>query len=96
MKKCDDSKIYISSNFLLSICLLIMLDTLLLGPSLHCNTSLHFTTLQPITLHYTYRHFTSSHFLREESYGTVAHVFMSTSDCVPSRFDIQNYLLSGN
>ena len=61
MKEYDNSKIHISSNFLLSICLLIMLDTLLLGPSLHCNTSLHFTTLHPTTLHYTYRHFTSSH-----------------------------------
>jgi len=25
--------------------------------SLHCNTSLHFTTLHSTTLHYTYRHF---------------------------------------
>jgi len=31
-------------------------DALFPRPSLHCNTSLHFTTL-----HYTYRHFTSSH-----------------------------------
>jgi len=61
MKECDNSKIHISSNFLLSICLLIMLDTLLLVPSLHCNNSLHFTTLRPTTLHYTDRHFTSSH-----------------------------------
>ena len=61
MRECNNSKIHISSNFLLSICLLIMLDTLLLVPSLHCNTSLHFTTLHPTTLHYTYRHFTSSH-----------------------------------
>ena len=38
-----------------------MLDTLLLGPSLHCNTSQRFNTLHPTTLHYTYRHFTSSH-----------------------------------
>jgi hypothetical protein len=38
-----------------------MFDTLLLRLSLHCNTSLHFTTLHPSTLHYTYRHFTSSH-----------------------------------
>jgi len=30
MKECDNSKIHISNNFLLSICLLIMLDTLLL------------------------------------------------------------------
>ena len=55
MKECDNSKIRISSNFLLFICLLIMLDTLLLGPSLHCNTSLHFTTLHQTTLHCTYK-----------------------------------------
>ena len=30
MRGCDNGKIHISSNFLLSICLLIMLDTLLL------------------------------------------------------------------
>ena len=53
MTECDNSKIHISSNFLLSICLIIMLDTLLLAPSLHCNTSLHFTTLHQTTLHYT-------------------------------------------
>jgi len=29
--------------------------------SLHCKTSLHFTTLHPTTLHYTYGHFTPSH-----------------------------------
>ena len=61
MKECDSSKIHIISNFILSICLLIMLDNLFLRPSLHCNTSLHFTTLHPTTLHYTYQHFTSSH-----------------------------------
>ena len=61
MRECGNSKIHISNNFPLSIRLLIMLDTLLLVPSLHCNTSLHFTTLQQTTLHYTYRHFTSSH-----------------------------------
>jgi hypothetical protein len=63
------------NNFILSISLLIMFDTLLLRPSLHCNTPLHFTTphptthhytslhftLHPTTLHYTYRYFTSSH-----------------------------------
>jgi hypothetical protein len=54
-------KIHISSNFILSISLLIMFDTLLLRPSLHCNTPLHFTTLHPTTLHNTYRHITSSH-----------------------------------
>jgi hypothetical protein len=61
MKECDNIKIHISSNFLLSICLLITLDTLLLVPSPHCNTSLHFTTIHTPTLHYNYRHFTSSH-----------------------------------
>jgi len=40
---------------------MIMLDTLLLVLSLHCNTSLHFTTLHQTTLHHTYRHFTSFH-----------------------------------
>jgi len=29
MRECNNSKIHISSNFLLSICLIIMLDTLL-------------------------------------------------------------------
>jgi len=62
MKECDNSKIHISSNFILSISLLIMLDTLLLRPSLHCNTPLHFTTLHPTTLHYTSLHFTQLHF----------------------------------
>jgi len=63
MKECDNStrKIHISNNFIWSISLLIMFDTLLLTPSLHCNTPLHFTTFHPITLLYTYRQFTSSH-----------------------------------
>ena len=66
MKECDNSKIHTSSNFILSIYLLIMLDTLLLRPSPHC-TTLRYTSPRfahlPITpLHYTYRHFTSSHF----------------------------------
>jgi hypothetical protein len=61
-KYCDNSthKIHISNNLILSISLLIMFDTLLLRPSLHCNTPLHFTTLHPITLHNTYRRFTSA------------------------------------
>jgi len=64
MKECDNStrKIHISSNFILSISLLIMFDNLLLRPSLHCNTPLHFTTLHPTTLHYTSPHFTQLHF----------------------------------
>jgi hypothetical protein len=40
-----------------------MFDTLLLRPSLHCNTPLHFTTLRPTTLHYTSLHFTQLHFI---------------------------------
>jgi len=54
MREGDNSKIHISSNFLLPICLIIMLDTLLLVPPLHYNTSLHFTTLHQTTLHNTY------------------------------------------
>ena len=42
MRECDNSKIHVSNNALLTICLLIMLDTLLLVPSLHfelhCNS----------------------------------------------------------
>ena len=59
MKECGNSKIHISSNFILSISLLITFDTLLLRPSLHCNTPLHFTTLHPTTLHYNSLHFTT-------------------------------------
>jgi len=51
-----------SSNFTFSISLLKIFDTLLLRPSLHCNTPLHFTTLHPTTLHYTSLHFTQLHF----------------------------------
>ena len=49
MRECNNSKIHISSNFLLSICLIVMLDTLLLVPTLHWNTSLYFTTLHQTT-----------------------------------------------
>ena len=44
IKECDNStrKIHISSNFILSISLLLTFDTLLLRPSLHCNTPLRF------------------------------------------------------
>jgi len=62
MRDCGNSKIHVSNNSLLSICLLLMLVTLLLVPSIHCNTLLHLTTLHPTTLHYTYRHFTYSSF----------------------------------
>ena len=46
-----------SANYIWPIYLLIMLDTLLLRPSLHF-TPLHFTPL-----HYACRHFTSSHLI---------------------------------
>jgi hypothetical protein len=61
VKKCDNSKIHIISNFILSTSLLIMFDTLLLRPSLHCNTPLHFTTLYYISPNYTSLHFTTLH-----------------------------------
>jgi hypothetical protein len=53
MKECDNSKIHISSNFILSISLLIMFDTLLLRLSLHCNIPLHFTQLHFTPLRFT-------------------------------------------
>jgi hypothetical protein len=63
MKECVNStrkiRVHISSNFILSISLLIMFDTLLLWPSLHCNIPQHFTTLHPTALHYTPLHFTT-------------------------------------
>jgi hypothetical protein len=72
MKKCDNStrKIHISSNFLLSISLLIMFDTLL-SPSLHCytspyftnHTSLHFATIHHTSPNYTSLHLSTLHFL---------------------------------
>jgi hypothetical protein len=74
MKECDNSKIHISSNFILSISLLIMLDTLLLRPLLHCNTPLHFITLHPTTLHYISPHFTTLH-------PVVAYVSWLYSEC---------------
>jgi len=39
MRECGNSKIHISSNFLLSICLLMMLDTLLLVPLPMCSAA---------------------------------------------------------
>jgi hypothetical protein len=59
MKESANSKIHISSNFLLSICLLIMLGTLLLGPSLHFK---HFATLHHTSPNYTSLHLTTLHF----------------------------------
>jgi hypothetical protein len=60
MKESANSKIHISSNFLLSICLIIMLDTLLLGPSLHCK---HFATFHHTSPNYTSLHLSTLHFL---------------------------------
>jgi len=47
MRECDNSKIHISSNLLLSICLIIMLDTLLLYYTIHVKGKT--TPLQPWT-----------------------------------------------
>ena len=47
----------------MSISLLIMFDTLLLRPSLHCNTPLHFTTLRYASPNYTSLHLSTLHFL---------------------------------
>jgi len=55
MKKCDNSKIHISNNSLLSICLLIMLRHLITKT----NTTLqHFVTLHHTSPNYTSLHFT--------------------------------------
>ena len=60
MKECDNItrkiRTYISINFIQSISLLIMIDTLLLRPSLRHNTPLHFTTLHHTLLHFTLHH----------------------------------------
>ena len=66
MKECDNSKIHITSNFILSISLLTIFNTLLLRPSLHCNTPLHFTTLQHTSPHFIQNsslHLSTLHFL---------------------------------
>ena len=55
MRKYDNSKVLISSNFLFSICLLIMLDTLILVPSLR----LLITSI--IIFRYTSPNYTSLH-----------------------------------
>jgi hypothetical protein len=62
MKECDNSKIHISSDLLLTICLLIMSDTLLLGPSLHC--------IHLATFHHTSLHLSTLHFLLLGPYQT--------------------------
>ena len=58
IRECDNSKIHISNNSLFSICLLIMLDTLLLVPSLYCST-LNYTSPNYTSLHLSTLHFLS-------------------------------------
>ena len=76
MKECDNStrKIHISNNFILSISLLIIFDTLLLRPSLHCNTSLHFT-LHPTTHTHTPTHTntTNTPYIQTHTHNTHTH-----------------------
>ena len=84
MKECDNIKIHTGSNFILSINLLIVLDTLLLRPSLHCttlcNTSPHLAQLPFSPLRYTYRRFTSSHsHFTTLSFGLPSHIYPSTN-----------------
>ena len=98
MKECDNStrKIHISSNFLLSISLLIIFDTLLLRPSLHCNTPLHFTTPHLTTLHhtspnYTSPNYTSPHFT--QLHFTTLHTTTLHHTSLRSNFNITFTLL---
>jgi hypothetical protein len=49
MKECDNSKIHISSNFPLSVCLLIMLDTFITRT---ITTLQHFATLHHTSPNY--------------------------------------------
>ena len=59
MKECDNNKIHISSNFLLSVCLLIML-----APYFCTTTTLqNFATLHHTSPNYTSLHLSELHFL---------------------------------
>jgi hypothetical protein len=58
MKECDNSKVHISSSFILSISLLIMLRHLITKT---ITTLQHSATLHPTTLHCTSLHFTTLH-----------------------------------
>jgi hypothetical protein len=80
MTECDNStrKIHISSNFILSISLQIMFDTLLLRPSLRCNTTLHFTTLHFTSFRYTSPHFTQLHFTSRTLFHPVKDLYFSS------------------
>jgi hypothetical protein len=60
MREFNNSKIHISSNFLLSMCLIIMLDTLLLVTII---TLQHFATLHHTSPNYTSLHLSTLHFL---------------------------------
>jgi hypothetical protein len=61
MKECDNSKIHNKQQLHIVHKSSNNVWHLLLRPSLHCNTPLHFTTLHPTTLHYTLLHFTTLH-----------------------------------
>ena len=94
MKECDNStrKIHISGNFILSISLLIMFDTLLLRPSLHCNTPLHFITLHYTSLHFATLHYTSLHFTQFHFttliYSSLSLIYTS----LPFHLDLRIYI----
>ena len=84
MKICNSNTriVHISSNFILSISLLIMFDTLLLKPSLHCNTPLHFTTLHYTLLHFAKLH-TSPHFI--QLHFTTLHCLVNSEKLIDTR-----------
>jgi len=60
MRECDNSKIHISSNFLLSICLLTMLICNITSTII---TLQHFGTLHHTSPNYTSLHLSTLHFL---------------------------------
>jgi hypothetical protein len=60
MKECDNNKIHTSSNFLLSMRLLIMLDTFITRT---ITTLQHFATLHHTSPNYTSLHLLTLHFL---------------------------------
>jgi hypothetical protein len=80
MKECDKRKSIKAANFIWSIYLLIMLDTLLLRPSLHfttfVDTSILLIQISPnyTSLHYTCRQFTSSHLNFTQLHFTSSHL----------------------
>jgi hypothetical protein len=60
MKECENSNIHISSNFLLSICFLLMLDTFITRA---ITTLQHLATLHHTSPNYTSLHLQTLHFL---------------------------------